>query len=136
MRRACVQPNVCIRPIADISEAVQVEPVGKRLSNPIPWLLGGATLAIAGGYLWLAGSAVVIDETGGVLSAVVTNDEAEQPLRRLWSGYFYAIPELEGTIEIRCRNGVQKQWGYVTGNMHTKIRVVGQTPCARVVDTI
>jgi len=111
--------------------------VATWLSNPIPWLLGGAALAIAVGYLSLAGSAVVIDETASVSSAVVTNNGgSEQPLRRLWGGYFFAIPELEGTIEIRCRNGGRKQWGYVTGNVHTKIKVVGQTPCARVVDII
>ncbi len=90
--------------------------------------------AVTGGYLLLAGSAVVVDETGGVQSAVITNSEgAEQPLRRLWSGQFYAIPEMEGTIEIRCRNGVRKQGGYVTGNVHTKIRVMGPTPCERLV---
>ena len=73
---------------------------------------------------------------GGVVSAVVTNDEGEQPIPRLWSGYFYAIPDLEGTIEIRCRNGVQKRSGYVTRHWHTTVKVVGETPCAKVVEVI
>lgn len=87
------------------------------------------------GYVWFAGSAVVVDETGGVTSAVITNtDGVEQPLHQLWSGYFYAIPKVEGTVEVRCRDGSRKQWGYVTGHMHTKLRVGGQTPCARVIE--
>jgi hypothetical protein len=109
--------------------------MANALSNPIPWLVGGAVLALAGAFLRLAGSAMVIDETGGVASAVITDSGgSEQRLHRLWSGYFYAIPDMEGTIEIRCRNGVRKQWGYVTGHRHTKIRVVGRTPCARVIE--
>jgi hypothetical protein len=97
--------------------------------------LGAAALLVGGAYLAVAGSAVVIDETGSVVSAVVTNGESEQPLRRLWSGYFYAIPEIEGTIEVRCRNGARKQGGYVTGHLHTKIKVVG-APCVNVVEVI
>jgi hypothetical protein len=74
-------------------------------------------------YLWMAGSAVVIDETGDVVSVVITNDRDQQPLLRIGKGRFYAIPHLEGTIEVHCRSGSRTRWGYVTGNMHTKIRV-------------
>lgn len=98
--------------------------------------MGAAALVLAGGYLALAGSAVVKDETGGVVSAVVTNDQSEQPIRRLWSGYFYAIPHLEGTIEIRCRNGMRKRAGYVTRHLHTTVKVAGNTPCEGVVEII
>jgi hypothetical protein len=83
-------------------------------------------------YLALAGSAVVVDDTGDVVSAVITNDRHEQPLRRVWDGYFYGIPSLEGTIEVRCRSGSRNRWGYVTGNMHTKVRVVGRN-CQKVI---
>ena len=90
---------------------------------------------LAGGYLWLAGSAVVIDETGGVESAVVTtSDGREQPLYRVWSGIFYTIPRLEGAIEVRCANGSRARSGYVTRYWHTRIRVTGSTPCARLLD--
>jgi hypothetical protein len=104
-------------------------------SRPFVWLIGTLSLALLGHlYLTFVGSAVVVDETGGVVSAVITDhDGREQPLSRLWDGYFYAIPDLEGTIEIRCRDGSRKSWGYVTGNMHTKIRVVGNRPCERVI---
>lgn len=102
------------------------------LSGPLPWLIGTIGLIVVAAFLWIAGSAIVIDETGGVKTAVVTNsDGAEQKLHRLWKGYFWAIPQLEGTIEVRCINGVRKQWGYVTGNWHTTVRVVGKSPCEK-----
>jgi len=96
-------------------------------------LVGVTALPLGGVYLWYAGSAVVIDETGHVESAVVTDGRSEQPLRRLWRGYFFAIPEIEGTIEVRCSNGARKKMGYVTGHIHTKIKVSGKIPCADVV---
>lgn len=90
---------------------------------------------MAGGYLWLAGSAVVIDETGGVERAfVTTSDGREQPLYQVWSGVFYTLPRLEGTIEVRCANGSRARSGYVTRHMHTRIRVTGSTPCTRLID--
>jgi hypothetical protein len=92
-------------------------------------------LLIIAAYLWLAGSAVVVDQTHGVQSAVVTNNGGnEQRLHRLWSGYFYAIPHVERTIEVRCSTGERKQIGYVTRHMHTKIKVVGNEPCKRTVE--
>ena len=104
-------------------------------SGPFPWLIGGFTLLIVAAYFWIAGSAVVIDDTRGVQSAVVTNNGgSEQKLYRLWSGYFYAIPSVEGVIEVRCTNGARMQMGYVTGHMHTKVRVVGKVPCERIVE--
>jgi hypothetical protein len=52
-------------------------------------------------FFWLSGSVVVIDETRGVQTAVITNSGgSEQELHRLWSGFFYAIPRMEGTIEV------------------------------------
>ena len=88
-------------------------------------------------FLWIAGSAVVVDETGRVESAaVVTSDGREQQLSRLWNGYFYAIPQLEGAIRVRCHDGSTMESGYVTGHMHTKIRIVGDTPCARLEEVI
>ena len=108
-----------------------------RLSaRGLAFLIGGSVVALAAFvyFWWLAGSAVVVDETDGVESAfITTSDGREQPLHQLWSGYFYAISRLEGTIELRCRDGTRKSWGYVTGHMDTKIRVVGDRPCARLV---
>lgn len=99
-----------------------------------------AAVAISGvmaAYLWLAGSAIVVDETGGVEDAlVVTSGGSEQQLSELWSGYYYAIPRLEGTVRVRCRGGVIRDAGYVTGHMHTKIRVLGNKSCDRVEEVI
>lgn len=111
--------------------------MARRLSNR-GWtflITGIAVLCCGLVFLAVAGSAVVVDETDGVESAfIVTGDGREQRLYRLWPGYFYAIPQLEGSIEVRCRDGTRKEWGYVTGNMHTKIWVVGDTPCAQIVE--
>ena len=98
-------------------------------------LIAAVAIVLLGtAYLWIAGSAVVVDETGGVERAfVVTGDGREQQLSQLWGGYFYAIPRLEGTIQVRCHDGSMREGGYVTGHMHTKIRVVGDSPCARLV---
>ena len=35
------------------------------------------------------------------------------------------------TVWVRCRDGSTTEGGYVTGHMHTKIRMVGDKPCAR-----
>jgi hypothetical protein len=106
------------------------------LSGPFPWLIGAFGLVLAIAACWIAGSAVVIDETQSVKSAVVTNDGGtEQKLYQLWSGYFYAVPDMDGVIEVRCGN-VRKQAGYVTTHMHTKIRVVGTTPCEKLVEIL
>jgi hypothetical protein len=100
-------------------------------------LIGAAALAfVAFVYVQVAGSAVVVDETGGVVSAVVTDGTREQPLVRLWNGYFYAIPDMEGSIEIRCSNGQRTRISYVTGYMNTKVRVFGDRPCAQIVEVI
>lgn len=105
----------------------------------LAFLIGGSIVGLAAFVYvwWLAGSAVVLDETNGVERAFITTSSgSKQPLHKLWSGYFYAIPQLEGTIEVRCRGGTRKSWGYVTGHMNTKIRVVGDKPCARLVEVM
>lgn len=100
-------------------------------------MIGGSALFIIVvgiyGFFSLAGSAVVVDETGGVESAVVTNSGGtEQKLTRWGNGYFYSIPEMEGTIEVRCVNGKREQRGYVTGSMHTRVKVTGKKPCEHI----
>ena len=102
-----------------------------------PFFLGVLAIALmAFAYLWLEGSAVVVDETGGVASAVISNGAGrEHRLRQLWSGYFYALPRLEGAIEVRCRDGSTKRAGYVTRHQHTRIRVVGDVPCSGLVES-
>ncbi len=71
----------------------------------------------------IAGSVVVVDRTGEVAEAVATNDLVEQRLFPLPGGIFYAIPEVEGGVEIRCRDGRKHRWGYVTVHAHTRLEV-------------
>lgn len=52
-------------------------------------------------------------------------------MRRLPGGLFVAIPRLEGTIEIECRDGARGQEGYVTGSLHTWVKVEGTCPNMR-----
>ncbi len=102
------------------------------LTGPLLWLIGFFALLFLIEFLWLAGSAIVIDETGGVESAVITNcGGTEQKLTRWSNGYFYAIPKMEGTIEVRCTNGKREQRGYVTGAFHIRVEVTGKKPCER-----
>ena len=97
--------------------------------------IGVAGLGFAGLlYVGIFGSAAVHDETGEVTSAVVTNDREEQALLRLPGGLFFAVPRLEGTIEVRCRNGRRARWGYVTGYTHTAVRVSGAPACAHIAE--
>ena len=102
----------------------------------LAWIgLGIAGLGLAGiFYVGIFGSAVVHDDTGEVTSAVVTNGREEQALLRLPGGLFFAVPRLEGTIEVRCRNGAKGSWGYVTGYTHTAVRVSGSPPCTPIAE--
>jgi len=85
-------------------------------------------------YVGLFGSAIVHDDTGEVVSAVITNALQEQALLRLPGGIFFAVPDMEGTIEIRCRDGSRQRWGYVTGSMQTRLRVEPGAGCGRLVE--
>lgn len=98
-------------------------------------MLGGVLIgAIAVAVLWLAGSAVVLDRTGKVDSAfVTTSDGRQQSLARLPGRLFYAIPKLEGAIELHCRDGSREQWGYVTAHIHTWVKVVPGPGCGTLI---
>jgi hypothetical protein len=103
-----------------------------RLSpRQLAWLIVSSLFAaLAFAYLRIAGSAVVVDETGEVASAAIVNGLGHrQPLYRLWPGYFYAIPKLEGEIEIRCHDGSRRSGGYVTDYQDAKLRVTNSKPC-------
>jgi len=79
--------------------------------------------------LGVSGSVIARDETGEAASAVLTNDRLERPLLHLSRSTFMGIPSFDGTIEVRCQDGSKAQAGYVTGGLHTRVRVVGSSPC-------
>lgn len=84
---------------------------------------------------WIMGSAVVIDRSGQITSAMVTTGGDKprvQPMYALPFGAFYTVPRLEGTITVRCRDGSQAQWGYVTGRMHTWLRLEAGQACGMI----
>ncbi len=102
----------------------------KLLSRPLLWLIGAILLVSASFFFWISGSVIVIDETQGVQSVVVTNNRGtEQKLYELWGGFFYTIPQMEGTIEVHCQDGTRKHGGYVTTLLDTKLKILGKTPC-------
>lgn len=126
-------------PVADVLRIAQVGLMRTLFSSATLWLVGALVIlffVVLFGWskiptlFGFAGSVVVIDETRGVETAVVTDGYGtEQKLHRLRDGYFYAIPQIEGVIEVRCANGVRKQKGYVTGGLDTTVKVVGRSPC-------
>ncbi|RVT93374.1 hypothetical protein [Sphingomonas crocodyli] len=90
------------------------------------WRASGAALIalIVGAAFWIMGSAIVFDRSGQVASAAITSGgPPAQPLHVLPFGLFYAVPQHDGTIEITCRDGSRARWGYVSGYVHTWLRV-------------
>ncbi len=93
----------------------------------------GITVIVAVGGIAafkLAGSVVVLDSERQVASArVVTGDGRAQSLHRLPGNPFYAVPKLEGVVEVRCRNGATARGGYVTPHMTTSLTVEPGSEC-------
>lgn len=84
---------------------------------------------------WIMGSAVVFDRSGNVVSAVVIASGRDTgPLYQLPGHVFYTVPQTDGEIEVRCRDGSHKRWGYVTSHMHTWLRVEPGPGCAKITD--
>lgn len=103
-------------------------------AKKIYWAVG-ATLVVL--FLFAAfsisGSAVVVDRGDNVVSAtVITSDGRAQSLYHLPFGTFYAVPQLEGSIALLCRDASRKQMGYVTGHMHTWLNVDPNVGCGLV----
>ncbi len=92
------------------------------------------TLSLSSAMLWFLGSVVVVDGTGDILSAAITDSSlAKQPLHRLPGGIFFAIPRVEGAISLRCHDDSLEQRGYVTPHLHSWLHVRPGTGCSRVV---
>lgn len=133
-RRDAPAPTCARTGVAEDGGVAETDAMRVRFLRLTTVTVAAAAGAAVAAVLWLAGSVVVIDETGGVRSAAVVNDiGAEQPLHRVWPRVFVTLPRLEGTIEIRCVDGARKRSGYVTAHVHTRLRVVGGA-CERLVD--
>lgn len=83
--------------------------------------------------IWLTASytgyVIVRDETGLAQNARVKNAVRQQELTDLPFGYFAAIPEVEGEVEVRCSDGSKVSGGYVTAHWKEKVKVTGERTC-------
>lgn len=78
----------------------------------------------------LAGSVLVLDPERQIESArIVTSDGRSQPLYMLPGNRFYSVPKLEGTVEVRCRNGSTHLAGYVTPHLDTRLEMKSNSEC-------
>jgi len=88
-----------------------------------------AGAAFLGLLLHGMGLMVVRDSTGQVVGATATNDIDVQPLYSMPGGVFIGFPQLEGVIEIRCKDGSRRQNWYITRSYPTWVTVTGVHPC-------
>lgn len=96
-------------------------------------------IAVAGlcAVSWLAlsytGYVIVRDETGLADEARVRSVEWQQNLADLPFGYFVAIPEIEGEVEVECSDGSKVSGGYVATHWKETVKVNGAGTCADMV---
>jgi hypothetical protein len=96
-----------------------------------PLVLASALVALLlWAWLFVAGTVVVIDRGGAVVRAELLGWQGARPLRRLPGGLFVGIPGGDGSVRLRCRDGAAREIGYVTGGLHTWVRVPGREGCA------
>ncbi|MEO1167377.1 MAG: hypothetical protein AAFW97_01570 [Pseudomonadota bacterium] len=94
-------------------------------------MMAGIISSAACLYVAVAGVVIVHDETDTASAAVVTNDLVEQELTRFPGGYFIGIPDVEGSVEVRCIDNSVVRGGYVTPHLHTRVTVTGNGTCER-----
>ncbi len=86
-------------------------------------------------FVAIQGVVKVNDYSGQVIAARVSNVwGAYQPLHEIFDGTWVTIPRLEGSIEVRCRDGSERNMGYVTQHMSTSVEVPKGGNCADVRD--
>lgn len=87
--------------------------------------------------IWFAvsytGYVIVRDETGLAQNARVKNSVRQQELTDLTFGYFAAIPEVEGEVEVRCSDGSTVSGSYVAKHWKEKVKVTGERMCQNLV---
>jgi hypothetical protein len=80
-------------------------------------------------YMGIVGSVWVFNRSGDDVHAVILVGDREQQMLRLPGGTFFAFPEQDSEIEVRCRDGSSARGGYVTRHLQTSITVVAASPC-------
>lgn len=89
----------------------------------------GAALAMWGA-LTVAGTVVVDDPAGEVAEASITTAGGRsQKLHRLPGGSLFALARREGDVRIQCRNGNVLRAGYVTPQVHERLRIRPGSDC-------
>lgn len=72
---------------------------------------------------------VVLDRTSGIFTVSVISARQRQSLTSLGGGIFVTIPKIEGAIEVRCRNGSTKVFGYVTKGTRSWVEITPDVAC-------
>jgi hypothetical protein len=90
-----------------------------------------AVIALAGAYLALSGSVILRDPRSEIASAhIIDGWDQRQELAVVGFAYF-AVPKLEGTIEIKFVNGKVARNGYVTPGAPTWQTVGKEFYCSK-----
>lgn len=93
--------------------------------------LTAALLALfLSGWLYVTGTVMVVDSSGAVVRAEILGWHGPRPLRRLPGGLFIGLPSGDGSVRIHCRGGAVRDIGYVSGAIHTWVRVPKGEGCA------
>lgn len=92
-----------------------------KLSPPAKWRAScAAVILLSGGMVFLMGSTIVFDPKRKVTSVAIVGDGGgSQQLYRLPGGAFFAVPQLEGVLVIRCLDTSTSRGGYITPHMHS-----------------
>lgn len=85
--------------------------------------------------LEFTGYVIVHDETGLATSVRVVSGDWYQKLTDLPLGYFVAIPDMEGGVEVICSDGSIVSGGYVTSHWQETLTVIGSGTCEDLVQS-
>jgi hypothetical protein len=95
-------------------------------------LIGAVGILLAAGLCSFMGSVVLVDRSGQIVSAtIVASDGISQPLHRMPAHIFAAVPNIEGEIAIRCRDGSARRGDYVTPHQNVWITIKSDGGCGK-----
>lgn len=66
-----------------------------------------------------------------VSATIVASDGASQPLHRMPGHIFAAVPNIEGEIATRCRDGSASKGDYVTPHQNVWIKIKSDGGCGK-----